>query len=99
MRPHQGVGTRNGGSMTGSEDPDVAPFGVLLRAFRRGARMSQAQLATEAGFSTVYIGMLERGSRLPPETTVVSLPLMASSLGRSHPSSEEGERSPCCATC
>ncbi|HZT96508.1 MAG TPA: tetratricopeptide repeat protein [Chloroflexota bacterium] len=59
--------------MTGSEDPDVAPFGVLLRAFRRGARMSQAQLATEAGFSTVYIGMLERGSRLPPETTVVSL--------------------------
>jgi transcriptional regulator with XRE-family HTH domain/tetratricopeptide (TPR) repeat protein len=46
------------------------PFGVALKRARRGARLTQAQLAERAGFSVVYISMLERGTRQPQRTTV-----------------------------
>jgi len=48
-------------------------FGDLLRRFRRACRVSQSELALEAGFSAVYIGMLERGQRQPPEATIQAL--------------------------
>jgi transcriptional regulator with XRE-family HTH domain len=48
-------------------------FGALLKRHRRAARMTQAQLAERAGFSVVYISMLERGARQPQRTTVALL--------------------------
>jgi transcriptional regulator with XRE-family HTH domain/tetratricopeptide (TPR) repeat protein len=48
-------------------------FGLLLKRSRRAARLTQAQLAERAGFSVVYISMLERGARSPQRTTVALL--------------------------
>jgi transcriptional regulator with XRE-family HTH domain len=49
---------------------------------RRTAHLTQAQLAEAAGFSVVYISMLERGSRQPQRTTVA---LLADALDLSAP--------------
>lgn len=46
--------------------PHPVTFGVLLRRFRKAARLTQEALAERAGYSTVYIGMLERGERTAP---------------------------------
>ena len=51
----------------------IRAFGVELKRFRRAARMTQAQLAERAGFSVVYISMLERGIRQPQRSTVALL--------------------------
>ncbi|HEY7092017.1 MAG TPA: helix-turn-helix domain-containing protein, partial [Ktedonobacterales bacterium] len=51
----------------------VRAFGLLLKRYRRATRMTQAQLAERAGFSVVYISMLERGARQPQRTTVALL--------------------------
>jgi transcriptional regulator with XRE-family HTH domain len=48
-------------------------FGVALIRARRAAHLTQAQLAEAAGFSVVYISMLERGTRQPQRTTVALL--------------------------
>ncbi len=48
-------------------------FGIALKRARRAARLTQAQLAERAGFSVVYISMLERGARAPQRTAVVLL--------------------------
>src|SRR5262245_39502164 len=48
-------------------------FGVALKRARRAARLTQAQLAERAGFSVVYISMLERGARQPQRTTLALL--------------------------
>jgi predicted ATPase len=48
-------------------------FGPLLKRARRDARLTQAQLAERAGFSVVYISMLERGARQPQRTTLALL--------------------------
>lgn len=48
-------------------------FGNLLRRYRRGLGTTQRELATKAGYSEVYIGMLERGERLPSAATVRAL--------------------------
>jgi transcriptional regulator with XRE-family HTH domain len=48
-------------------------FGPLLKRARRAARLTQAELAERAGFSVVYISMLERGARQPQPTTVALL--------------------------
>jgi predicted ATPase/transcriptional regulator with XRE-family HTH domain len=45
-------------------------FGSMLKRFRLEAGMSQVELAAAAGFSMVYVSMLERGKRLPPPATV-----------------------------
>ncbi|HEV3312716.1 MAG TPA: helix-turn-helix domain-containing protein [Chloroflexota bacterium] len=45
-------------------------FGPMLKRFRREVGMSQVELASAAGFSMVYISMLERGKRKPPATTI-----------------------------
>jgi len=45
-------------------------FGPMLKRFRLEAGMSQVELATAAGFSMMYISMLERGKRRPPAATV-----------------------------
>lgn len=45
-------------------------FAELLRQHRRSARLTQETLAERAGYSTVYISMLERGKRIPQASTV-----------------------------
>jgi tetratricopeptide (TPR) repeat protein/transcriptional regulator with XRE-family HTH domain len=46
------------------------PFGALLRRARRAAGLTQQALALRAGYSQVYVGMLERGERQPLPATV-----------------------------
>jgi transcriptional regulator with XRE-family HTH domain len=48
-------------------------FGIALKRARRAARLTQAQFAERAGFSVVYISMLERGARQTQRTTVALL--------------------------
>lgn len=48
-------------------------FGALLRRYRRAAGLTQEALAERAGYSAVYVGMLERGQRLPHLATVEQL--------------------------
>ena len=45
-------------------------FGRVLRRLRRQAQLSQAELAERAGYSAVYVSMLERDLRIPPPSTV-----------------------------
>ncbi len=48
-------------------------FGILLKRLRRAAHLSQEELAARAHYSTGYIGMLERGVRLPLPATAALL--------------------------
>jgi predicted ATPase/DNA-binding XRE family transcriptional regulator len=48
-------------------------FGTALKRARRAAHLTQAELAERAGFSVVYISMLERGARQPQPSTVTLL--------------------------
>jgi len=50
-----------------------AVFGAPLKRFRRAAGITQEELAERAGYSAVYVSMLERGQRLPHPSTVESL--------------------------
>jgi tetratricopeptide (TPR) repeat protein/transcriptional regulator with XRE-family HTH domain len=52
---------------------DVPEFGVLLKRLRRDADLSQEELAARAHYSVGYIGMLERGTRLPLPATAALL--------------------------
>src|SRR5215469_9993428 len=45
-------------------------FGSLLKQYRRAAGFTQAALAEQAGYSTVYIGKLEEGERWPLGQTI-----------------------------
>ncbi len=45
-------------------------FSVLLKRFRRTAGLTQEALAARAGYSAVYVSMLERGQRQPLPATV-----------------------------
>jgi tetratricopeptide (TPR) repeat protein/transcriptional regulator with XRE-family HTH domain len=49
--------------------PHSLSFNSLLKRFRRAAGMTQEALAARAGYSVVYISMLERGTRSPLATT------------------------------
>lgn len=46
-----------------------SPFGTLLKRYRRTAGLTQEALAERAGYSAVYVGMLERGTRSPLPAT------------------------------
>jgi transcriptional regulator with XRE-family HTH domain len=52
-------------------------FGVVLRKFRRAAKLSQEGLAAAAGLHRTYVGMLERGERTP---TIVVVKQLADAL-------------------
>jgi tetratricopeptide (TPR) repeat protein/transcriptional regulator with XRE-family HTH domain len=54
-------------------NPQALPFGVLLKRYRRAAGLTQAALAERAQYSAVYIGMMERGERVPQRSTVEAL--------------------------
>lgn len=49
----------------GALEPRAAVFGGLLKRFRRAAGLTQEELAARAGYSAVYVSMLERGRRPP----------------------------------
>jgi tetratricopeptide (TPR) repeat protein/transcriptional regulator with XRE-family HTH domain len=48
----------------------TSTFGQSLKRLRRRAGLTQEALAGRAGFSTTYVGMLERGERLPLQSTI-----------------------------
>jgi len=51
-------------------DDGTLTFAALLKRHRRAAGLSQEALAARAGYSAVYVGMVERGQRRPPAATV-----------------------------
>src|SRR5262245_44628176 len=52
-------------------------FGLRLRQFRRGQKMTQRELAEHCGVSSGYIGLIETGERVPDGKL---LQLLASAL-------------------
>lgn len=52
---------------------ETLTFGEVLKRYRRAAGLTQEMLAERAGYSTVYVSMLERGQRAPLPSTVQAL--------------------------
>ncbi|HEV2462074.1 MAG TPA: AAA family ATPase, partial [Ktedonobacterales bacterium] len=50
--------------------PQPLSFGALLKRSRRAAGLTQEQLAERAGYSAIFISLLERGERRPVPNTV-----------------------------
>ncbi|MDE2572388.1 MAG: AAA family ATPase [bacterium] len=71
-------------------------FGTLLQHHRHAAGLTQRDLADRAGFSTVYVGMLERGERQAPAATVG---LLVEALGLNAADSEALHASAGCPRC
>jgi len=63
------------------EAANSSPFGDLLSAYRRAARLTQEELAARAGVSSDAISLLERGLRAAPRASTVAL--LAAALGLS----------------
>jgi type II secretory pathway predicted ATPase ExeA len=59
--------------MTPISTTSLHTFGLLLKRARHAARLTQEQLGERAGYSAVYISMLERGARQPQHSTVALL--------------------------
>jgi tetratricopeptide (TPR) repeat protein/transcriptional regulator with XRE-family HTH domain len=59
--------------MAGKSTGDARTFGDQLKQYRRAAGLTQEMLAERAGYSTVYVSMLERGQRLPLVATADAL--------------------------
>ncbi|MGH8778842.1 helix-turn-helix domain-containing protein [Paraburkholderia sp.] len=53
-------------------EPAVA-FGRTLRRFRKTAKLTQEQLALEAGVRRTYVSLMELGQNQPTITTVFKL--------------------------
>jgi transcriptional regulator with XRE-family HTH domain len=53
-------------------------FGAVLRRRREAAGLSQEALAAEAGLHRNYVGLLERGQRMP---TILAAEQLATALG------------------
>lgn len=53
--------------------PDAAVFGKHLRELRNKRKMTQEDLATAAGLTSVYISNLENGLAVPSLTTILQL--------------------------
>lgn len=52
---------------------DYALIGERIRAYRRAAHLTQAELAERSGICMQFVGCLERGQGIPSLATVLSL--------------------------
>lgn len=52
---------------------DAIRFGAILRRMREERGWTRLKLATRAGMSAQYIGVLEQGGNIPSLTTVLEL--------------------------
>lgn len=48
-------------------------FGIILKRYRKAAKLSQEQLALNSNLDRTYIGLLERAQRQPSLTTIFEL--------------------------
>lgn len=54
-------------------DEILQTFGQVLREKRKGAELSQEQLALQSGLDRTYISLLERGLRQPTLSTLFTI--------------------------
>ena len=52
---------------------DYVAIGQRIRALRRGAKLTQEELAQQAGISASFLGHIERGSRVLSVETLLAL--------------------------
>lgn len=60
------------------EQQNILQFGNKIRELRETRKLTQAELAEMVGFSTNFVGMIERGKR---NTTVSNVFKFAEALG------------------
>ena len=52
---------------------DIKSIGANIRRIRKGLKMTQDQLAEKAGLSPNYIGMVERGEKIPSVESLINI--------------------------
>jgi len=53
--------------------PDAVRFGAIVRRLREERGWTRTKLATRAGMSAQYVGIVEKGGNIPSLTTVLEL--------------------------
>ncbi|HMI81314.1 MAG TPA: helix-turn-helix transcriptional regulator [Solirubrobacterales bacterium] len=61
------------GQAPASSSSQLLPLGAVVKAFRREADLTQAQLAERSGLHSTYISHIERGARNPTWTVLTKL--------------------------
>jgi transcriptional regulator with XRE-family HTH domain len=54
-------------------DPDAQRFGAIVRRLRRQRGWTRKKLATRAGLTPQYVGIVEQGGNVPSLATVLEL--------------------------
>ena len=54
-------------------DPDAQRFGAIVRRLRGQRGWTRKKLATRAGLTPQYVGIVEQGGNVPSLTTVLEL--------------------------
>lgn len=65
------IGDRN--TPLGGENVQLASIGKNIRQFRLNKKLRQEDLAERSGLSTNYIGMVERGEKIPSLESFISI--------------------------
>jgi transcriptional regulator with XRE-family HTH domain len=56
-----------------TQDPDAVRFGAILRRLREQRGWTRKKLATRAGLTPAYVGIVEQGGNVPSLSTVLEL--------------------------